>query len=56
MTGKQLPSARLVSTTMFGIINYTDPDYTLVNMQWGQIVTHDMSLQTPTDSPGKKIQ
>ncbi|XP_037943287.1 peroxidase-like, partial [Teleopsis dalmanni] len=45
ITGDELPSARLVSLVIFGELDVPDPKYTLVNMQWGQIMTHDMSMQ-----------
>lgn len=52
VTGKKLPSARLVSTTMFGAINYTNPVYTVLNMQWGQILAHDMGEKMSRIYPG----
>ena len=45
VTGEELPNARLVSLVVFGELDVPDPDYTLINMQWGQIMTHDMSMQ-----------
>ncbi|XP_058980010.1 peroxidase [Musca domestica] len=45
VTGQDLPSARLVSLVIFGEMDVPDPEYTLINMQWGQIMTHDMSMQ-----------
>lgn len=45
VTGDELPSARLVSLVAFGEQDVADPEYTLHNMQWGQIMTHDMSMQ-----------
>ncbi|XP_055903864.1 peroxidase [Eupeodes corollae] len=45
VTGEPLPNARLVSLVVFGELDVPDPDFTLVNMQWGQIITHDMSMQ-----------
>lgn len=45
VTGAELPNARLISTTAFGDRRQEDPKYTIYNMQWGQIMTHDMSLQ-----------
>ncbi|XP_060648778.1 peroxidase [Drosophila nasuta] len=45
VTGDELPSARLVSLVVFGEQDVPDPEYTLHNMQWGQIMTHDMSMQ-----------
>lgn len=52
VTGVELPSARLISNELFGIENITDPQLSLANMQWGQIITHDMSLRTPSISSG----
>lgn len=45
VTGEELPSARLVSLVVFGEMDVPDPEFTLINMQWGQIITHDMSMQ-----------
>lgn len=45
VTGDELPSARLVSLVAFGEQDVPDPQFTLHNMQWGQIITHDMSMQ-----------
>ncbi|XP_046398870.1 peroxidase-like [Ischnura elegans] len=42
--GGQLPSPRLLSTTFFPDAPVYDPKWTLGNMQWGQIITHDMSF------------
>lgn len=44
LTGDELPNARLVSLVVFGERDVPDPQYTLFNMQWGQIMTHDMSM------------
>uniref|UniRef100_A0A1A9W584 Peroxidase n=1 Tax=Glossina brevipalpis TaxID=37001 RepID=A0A1A9W584_9MUSC len=45
ITGDELPNARLVSLVVFGEMDVPDPQFTLVNMQWGQVITHDMSMQ-----------
>lgn len=45
VTGQELPNARLISVHAFGDRKVEDPKYTIYNMQWGQIMTHDMSLQ-----------
>lgn len=45
ITGQDLPNARLVSLIVFGEEDVPDPQFTIVNMQWGQIMTHDMSMQ-----------
>lgn len=44
ITGQELPNARLVSLVAFGEDDVADPQFTLANMQWGQIITHDMSM------------
>ncbi|KAG8230291.1 hypothetical protein J437_LFUL010194, partial [Ladona fulva] len=44
VAGGDLPSARLLSTTFFPDAPIFDPIWTLATMQWGQIVTHDMSF------------
>lgn len=45
VTGQELPNSRLLSLVVFGEEDVPDPQFTLGNMQWGQIMTHDMSLQ-----------
>lgn len=45
VSGNDLPNARSVSVIVFGEDDVPDPDFTLHNMQWGQIMTHDMSRQ-----------
>jgi hypothetical protein len=45
ITGQPLPNSRLVSLVVFGEADVPDPQFTLANMQWGQIMTHDMSMQ-----------
>lgn len=44
ITGRELPNSRLVSLVAFGEADVPDPQFTLVNMQFGQIITHDMSM------------
>ncbi|CAL7938615.1 unnamed protein product [Xylocopa violacea] len=44
ITGENLPSARLLSYTLFPDVNIKDPKWTLAAMQWGQIMAHDMGL------------
>lgn len=44
INGNKLRGARDVSLTVFGDTVIADPILTLINMQWGQIVAHDMSL------------
>ncbi|XP_050098236.1 peroxidase-like [Anopheles aquasalis] len=43
-SGADLPSARTVSNKLFSDANVLDPAYTLINMQFGQIVAHDMGF------------
>lgn len=45
ITGQPLPNSRLVSLVVFGEADVPDPQFTIANMQWGQIMTHDMSMQ-----------
>lgn len=45
VTGEELPNSRLVSLVAFGEADVPDPQFSLANMQWGQIMTHDMSMQ-----------
>lgn len=45
ISGQDLPNSRLVSLVVFGEDDVPDPQFTIVNMQWGQIMTHDMSMQ-----------
>lgn len=42
--GGPLPSARVISNNCFREAKSADPTYTLLNMQWGQEIAHDMSL------------
>ena len=55
ITGQELPNARLISVVVFGELDVPDPDFTLVNMQWGQIITHDMSMQAGGTQSSKLI-
>jgi len=55
VTGDELPSARLVSLVAFGEQDVPDPEFTLHNMQWGQIMTHDMSMQAGGTQSSKLI-
>lgn len=54
VTGEELPSARLVSLIVFGDEDVPDPQFTLANMQWGQIITHDMSLLAGSTQSSRK--
>lgn len=44
VTGEELPSARLVSSKVFGNTSAPDPKHTIVMMQFGQFVAHDMAF------------
>ncbi|XP_020300497.1 peroxidase-like [Pseudomyrmex gracilis] len=44
ITGAELPLARAVSYTMFPNVDIDDRMWTLVTMQYGQFITHDMGL------------
>ncbi|ENN75712.1 hypothetical protein D910_05095 [Dendroctonus ponderosae] len=44
LSGNPLPSARAVSFSMYPDIPIEDPIWTLNAMQYGQIITHDMSM------------
>lgn len=45
VTGEELPNPRVLSVDVFGERDIPDPKFTLLNMQWGQVITHDLSLQ-----------
>lgn len=55
VTGEDLPSSRLVSLIVFGDEDVPDPQFTLANMQWGQIITHDMSLLAGSTQSSLKL-
>lgn len=42
--GNPLPGARLVSIALYPDVPVQDPIWTLIAMQYGQIITHDMSM------------
>ncbi|KAH0955585.1 hypothetical protein HN011_012119 [Eciton burchellii] len=44
ITGEDLPLARTVSYTMFHNIDKNDKVWTLLSMQYGQVMAHDMGL------------
>ncbi|XP_075231368.1 peroxidase-like [Lycorma delicatula] len=48
VTGHKLPGSRLVSIVLFPDVPIPDPVWTLNSMQWGQIITHDMSMAMGT--------
>lgn len=43
-SGRQLPGSRVVSLVLFPDVPIEDPKWTLAAMQYGQIITHDMSM------------
>ncbi|XP_055850411.1 peroxidase-like [Episyrphus balteatus] len=43
LAGGPLPNARSISLSLFGERDVPDPDFSLMNMQWGQIVAGDFS-------------
>lgn len=43
-SNRELPSARTVSFTLFPELKIPDRKWTLVAMQYGQIMAHDMAL------------
>lgn len=43
-SGKELPNARVISSFLFPEKKLVDPVWNLNAQQWGQIITHDMSL------------
>ncbi|XP_069178968.1 chorion peroxidase [Procambarus clarkii] len=51
VTGGELPSARLVSTSIVGDQDRPSPDLTLSVMQWGQFIDHDLT-HTPISRLG----
>ncbi|XP_069703374.1 peroxidase isoform X2 [Periplaneta americana] len=48
VTGHNLTSARQISAVLFPDAKAPDPKWTLALMQYGQIITHDMSLAAGT--------
>lgn len=44
VSGNELPNPRSISTLLFPDKNLIDPIWNLNAQQWGQIITHDMSL------------
>jgi peroxidase len=49
---KPLPNARLLSNKMFPDKEVDDVDFTLINMQWAQLLSHDMSRLAEFTHPG----
>lgn len=43
-SGNQLPGARQLSLILYPDVPVEDPIWTLNAMQYGQIITHDMSM------------
>ncbi|CAK1544082.1 unnamed protein product [Leptosia nina] len=50
VTGEELPNVREISQTAFPDKVVQDPKWNLNAQQWGQFVSHDMSLTASTDS------
>lgn len=48
VAGSQLPSARVVSFSLAQAVNSPDPKHTLMVMQWGQFLDHDLTLTAST--------
>ncbi|XP_015832935.2 peroxidase [Tribolium castaneum] len=44
VTGKPLPGSRIVSLLIYPDVQIEDPKFTINAMQYGQIITHDMSM------------
>ncbi|CAH1100323.1 unnamed protein product [Psylliodes chrysocephalus] len=53
VSGNPLPNARLLSQNIFTDKSVPDKEHTLVLMQYGQYVAHDMSFTFFADNPGK---
>ena len=46
----ELPLPRIVSTTLAKDVDLQEPKFTLIVMQWGQFVDHDLTLSASTRS------
>lgn len=55
-SGNPLPSARLVSYSVYPDVPLEDPIWTINAMQYGQIITHDMSLVVGNTQTRKKTK
>jgi hypothetical protein len=55
VSGNNLPGARLLSIVLFADVPIPDPVWTLAAMQWGQIMTHDMSMAMGTTQASKNL-
>lgn len=54
-SGAELPAARNVSVVMHPTTSKPDSQYTLSNMQFGQFLSHDISMLTGTTSSRRSI-
>lgn len=55
-TGNALPNPRLLSLSLYGEDTFSDSFRTLMTMQFGQFVAHDISQLAREDIPGKFIK
>lgn len=53
ITGAELPNPRLLSLSLYGDDTILDSYHTLLTMQWGQVVGHDISELMMNDGVGK---
>lgn len=54
-SGRDLPLSRTVSLLLFPDVPIQDPKFTLAAMQYGQIITHDMSMIAGSTQSSKFI-
>lgn len=47
VTGAELPNPRMLSTRLITRGEQHDPELSLLVMQWGQVVAHDLARQVP---------
>ena len=51
-----LPSARAISEALIADLNRPSPDFTLMLMQWGQFLDHDITHTPLTRGERKNLQ